>query len=682
MKKVLLGAALVFFGHHTHAQLATIVSEDFSTNLRQWETDEHKSIADGRYTFNTNDDGDQGIVNVFVDPHQNFELSADFIQRGGDEDGGYALLWGVNEGEYNIFAASSTGEYAIHSGDPTSLKAWKKSSTIRPMNNVNHLSLKQQDGKISFFINDVKVDERKSFPLFGNWMGVLVLGKVNVVVDDFKFHQNQLVALAETSSKSFSRENMGEAINTDKDELGPMIAANGKTLFFAKQNVPENIGGVTDDEDVWISQYENDRWARARNMGKPINTSLSNNLVAVSADNNTMMFVEANELALRHRTENGWSSLEKVNLSFKNESAYFVASLAADGKTIIFSAKLKDNLHYNAKRDEADLYVCIKDKDNQWSAPINLGKTVNTPGNETSPFLSADGNTLYFATDGLPGYGFQDIFYTTRTGPEWTSWSKPINLGPTINTAGFDAYYTLPASGDYAYYVSPTETGNADIYRIKLHEEVKPKPVTLVVGFIMEKDSQKPLAAKIHFENMDTGNEVGEARSDPKTGAFQIILPSGFYYGVRASVMGYYSLHENLDLKESNNYSEVKKDLLMVPFELGETIKLNNVFFEAGLAVLKSESYHELDRLVTILRENPGIFIELQGHTDNKGDAATLLKLSQDRVEAVKAYITSHDINNERISGKGFGSTQPIAPSDTEENSRLNRRVEFKIVKM
>jgi outer membrane protein OmpA-like peptidoglycan-associated protein len=238
----------------------------------------------------------------------------------------------------------------------------------------------------------------------------------------------------------------------------------------------------------------------------------------------------------------------------------------------------------------------------------------------------------------------------------------------------------VPASGDNAYFVSQGRGGKGDIFRIRLHDEAKPNPVTVVSGLVLSSKTKLPLSARIHFENLTSGVEVGEARSDPKTGAYRIVLPFGTHYGIRAYLTDYYSVHENIELKESDNkYTEVKKDLFMVPLQIGETIKLNNVFFEAGLPTLKSESFPELNRLIEILKDNPGIYIELAGHTDNKGDAATLLKLSEDRVSTVKAYLVSNGIDTNRITGKGYGATQPVAPSDTEENSKANRRVEFKI---
>jgi outer membrane protein OmpA-like peptidoglycan-associated protein len=223
--------------------------------------------------------------------------------------------------------------------------------------------------------------------------------------------------------------------------------------------------------------------------------------------------------------------------------------------------------------------------------------------------------------------------------------------------------------------------GKADIFRVRLHDAVRPKSVTLVKGKVLSSKNNAPLTASVHFENIDNGTDMGEARTDPKTGAYQIILPFGFHYGVRASTKGYYSVHENLDLKEVAKYSEVTKDLLMVPIEIGETVKLNNVFFDPGQPTLKPASFPELDRLVAILKENTAIFIELEGHTDNLGKPAILQKLSEDRVESVKKYLIDHGIHGNRISGKGYGATKPIALGNTDEDRKLNRRVEFRIIK-
>lgn len=659
-----------------------IVQDDFSMNKYGWEESDVCAFSDGEYVMSTTEEGGQSSLNFFIDVQKDFTISADLLQQNGLEDNGFGLMWASGSDVLNLFVISSEGEYAIFSGDPANLKTWTPHDAIRPMGNLNKLRIENRSGKMFFYINDVKVTEHKPMPFYGSSIGFIAFTKMRLEVDNFSFAQDQIIELPPTQL-SAKKENLGAAVNSSDDDLGPVISMDGKFLYYARQNVAENIGGVKDDEDVWLSSWENNKWAKSVNMGKTVNTAIADNLLAVSADNNTLMFEEANQLQVKHRTETGWSAPEKINLTFKNELDHFVACLSADGKAVIFSAKLKSNIFYNSNNNEGDLYVCVKQNDKKWSDPINLGPIINSIGEDTSPFLSADGVTLYFATDGRPGYGNQDIFVSTRIGESWTEWTKPINLGPQINSIYFDAYYTIPASGDYAYFVSYDQGfGKADIFKIKLQHNSRPSPVTLVKGKVLNSKTGAPLAASIHFENLRTRRDVGEARSDPKTGTYQIVLPYGINYGVRATRSDYYSIHENLELPATAEYKEVQKDLVMIPIEVGETVKLNNVFFEAGLAVLKSESFPELDRLVTILSENTGISIELEGHTDSRGTAAVLLKLSEDRVATVQEYLISRGISKHRITGHGYGATRPVANGDSEEDRKLNRRVEFKITKV
>jgi len=677
--KTILLALFTFACAKIFAQVP-VIREDFSKNNYGWENGGTKSFANGAYIINAGDDGDDAVINIFIDPQKDFVISADLTQQDGLGDNGFGLTWASGRNELNLFMITSSGDYAVYSGDPAKLKNWKSSKAIKPIGSLNQLKIESRNGMMSFFINGEKIEELKMFPFYGSSMGFTTFTKMKLLVDNFLFAQDQKIELPATAFTA-KKENIGPAINTGDDELGPVISTDGKTILFARQNVPGNIGGKYDDEDVWISELQNDKWTKARNMGMEVNTKNPDNLLAISADNNTLMFEEENQLMVRHRNGSGWSAFEKLGLTFKNELDHFVASLTADGKALLFSAKLKTNLYYDAKREDGDLFVCVKQGD-KWSAPINLGKTINTPGEETSPFLSADGTTMYFSSNGRPGYGDQDIFVSRKQGEGWTDWSTPVNLGSGINSEYFDAYYTVPASGDYAYFVSYDHGfGKADIFRIKLHETVKPKPVTLVKGNVLNSKTNLPLAASIHFENLETGVEVGEARSDPKTGAYQIILPYGSNYGVRALANGYYSVNENLELKSSDNYNEVSKNLMLVPIEIGEKGILNNVFFTAGTFTLKPESFPELDRFVNVLKENPSIFIQLEGHTDNFGDAQVLQKLSENRVEAVKQYLVSHGIDAKRITGQGFGASKPVSTGTSEEDRKKNRRVEFKILK-
>jgi outer membrane protein OmpA-like peptidoglycan-associated protein len=174
---------------------------------------------------------------------------------------------------------------------------------------------------------------------------------------------------------------------------------------------------------------------------------------------------------------------------------------------------------------------------------------------------------------------------------------------------------------------------------------------------------------------------VGEARSDPRTGDYKIALPAGTNYGYHAEAPGYLSVNENLELVHLQEYAELRKDLLLVPIEIGESIQLKNVFFVQSTPALLPESYPELDRLVQIMKDNNTLEIELNGHTDGRGDPKANLALSEERVAAVKAYLVAKGVSEKRIVGKGFGGARPMVSNDTEENRQLNRRVEFKITK-
>jgi outer membrane protein OmpA-like peptidoglycan-associated protein len=268
-----------------------------------------------------------------------------------------------------------------------------------------------------------------------------------------------------------------------------------------------------------------------------------------------------------------------------------------------------------------------------------------------------------------------------RLDDTWQKWSEPVNLGPEINTNDWDAYYSVAASGDVAYMVSSAGGfGNSDIVRITLKEEVRPNPVALVSGKVLDQKTGKPVEATITYYSLADNIEAGTARSNA-TGDYSIVLPYGKAYGFRAQAGGYYAVSENLDLTGLKSYQEIKRDLFLVPIEIGQVVRLNNIFFESGKATLKPESFEELDRVVKLLTDNPTMEIDLAGHTDNVGTDEANQQLSDDRSKAVYDYLTSKGILASRLSTKGYGETKPIDTNDTEDGRSKNRRVEFTIRK-
>jgi len=485
--------------------------------------------------------------------------------------------------------------------------------------------------------------------------------------------------------------NLGPNVNSKYVDTHPVISPDGKTLFFARQSSPQNVGGAKDVQDVWYSTLANaakKSWNPAKNIGGPINTPGPNGLASVSSDGNNVVLINVYKpdgsidpkgASISRRTKTGWGMPVKMEIEdFYNDDPenvdYF---LGTSGKVLLMAVARKDG------QGEQDIYASFRQPTGSWSRPKNLGAVVNTKKAEFAPFLAADGKTLYFASEGHGGYGKADIFYSKRLDDTWTSWSAPRNLGASINSPDFDGYFTLAASGEDAYLVSSRKgiDNSRDIFRINLTPQFKPEVVTLVRGRVLDAATQKPVAATIRYENLLTGEEIGVAETSPVDGSYTIVLPSGAHYGYRAESPNYLAESDNLDATDKQKYSEINQDLYLVPFAVGSTIKLNNIFFSQSKYYLRENSYPELLRLVRILKDYPTVEIKLEGHTDNQGDPLLNVKLSLDRVNEVKKYLVSKGIPGGRITTEGFGGSKPIASNDKEETRKLNRRVEFRITK-
>ncbi len=493
------------------------------------------------------------------------------------------------------------------------------------------------------------------------------------------------INLAPDSKITGSKENLGYAVNSPYDEVFPVISPDGKTLYYDRKNHPSNVGGV---DNIWYSELQpNGSWGNAKNIGAPLNNGRGTFLASVTPDGNTILiggvFKDNSNgktewgIWTSNKTGTGWSDPNRVHIdSFYTHHRFMEFSLANDGKTMIVSLQRDDS--YGVR----DLYVCFLRGDGSWTAPKNLGKDINSAADEGMPFIASDGKTMYFSTDGRSGYGAVDMYMTRRLDDSWQKWSEPQNLGPDFNTKDWDAYYTIPASGDYAYFVSNKNAiGALDIFRAKLPPSLKPEPVVLVSGRVYDSKTNKPLAADIHYEYLPSGKEAGIARTNPADGSYKITLPAGSVYGFRAEVKGYIPIEENLDVKKIDDYKEIQRDLKMVPFEVGQTVRLNNIFFDFNKSVLHEESNAELNRLVQMLIQSKDISLEIAGHTDNVGSAATNKKLSESRANAVKAYLVSKGISASRLKVVGYGSTKPLSSNDTEDGRQQNRRVEFTILK-
>lgn len=497
-----------------------------------------------------------------------------------------------------------------------------------------------------------------------------------------------------TSGTIIKIENLGTKINSVLPELRPTVSADGNHLYFICQNHPANTKyrSVPNSQDIWYSERDSTgKWSDAIHMEYPLNTTHYNAVYWISPDNNRLL--------LRGAFNEGAFISKGVSMTYKDKdgewtppNALFIknyekydhgrqsgASMTHDGETLLLYMTPESNGINN------DLYVSFLTPEGWWTEPKSLGKKINLPDyDEMTPYMAADGVTLYFSSNRPGGLGDNDIWMTRRLDKTWQKWSDPVNLGSPINTPDWDAFFTLDAGGEYAYLTTNLNTyGGSDIVRVRLMEEKKPDPVVLVSGNVYNAKTKTPLSASLIYETLPDGKEAGNGVSAPADGSFKIVLPYDQNYLIRATADKFFAQSENLNLDSlvKAGYKEIHKDLYLVPIEIGQTVRLNNVFFDFDKWDLRSESFVELDRVVTLLKENPAIEIEMSAHTDSKGSDDYNFRLSDNRAKSVKDYIISKGIPENRIVSKGYGETRPVATNDTDEGRQLNRRVEFTILK-
>ncbi len=478
-----------------------------------------------------------------------------------------------------------------------------------------------------------------------------------------------------------ARENLGSAINSQYDEIAPVISPDGKTLYFCRDSHPKNMG-KKHLQDIWVSYLQSDgTWSEAKNIGKPLNTDDENFVNSVSPDGNVLLLgntykKKGDGFSLSFRHGDKWSNPEKIPIkNYYNNSKFASAYLSNNEKVLLMG------LERNDSKGDVDLYVSFLGDDDIWTEPMNLGPTINTTKYDDAPFLAADGLTMFFASKGHGGLGGSDIFMSRRLDKSWKKWTKPENIGKPFNTDGDDISFFIPADGEYGYFSSTEGSmGKQDIFRATLPDKFKPKPVIMIDGKVINAKTKEPIDATVHYETLPDGEEVGVARTNPETGEYKIVLPTGYKYGYRAEAKGFISINKNIDATKSKAYSEVQQDLQLVPIEEGQNAVMNNLFFDFNKTKLNSDSYPELNRLVKLMNQYPKMKIEVAGYTDNVGGDEYNLKLSENRAKSVAEFIISKGISKNRITSKGYGKSDPVADNSTEDGRHLNRRVELIIV--
>ncbi len=485
---------------------------------------------------------------------------------------------------------------------------------------------------------------------------------------------------------SLAKESIGRNVNTPGQEVAPVISPDGKVLYLTRNNHKGNTG-LPGKQDVWYSVLGADRtWGEAQNIGPPINTNDNNAISGISPDGKTIYLINVYRpdgsmsfgISKSTMTKTGWSMPREckiVNNYNKHKDNQLEFTVSPDGKTMLLAVQRNDAL------GDRDLYVSFRQPDLTWSEPKTLGPMVNTADSESSPFLAVDNKTLYFTSLGRPGFGNGDIYVTRRQDDSWTNWSEPENLGPAVNTPEWDGYFTIPASGDYAYLSSRANSlGEDDIFRLKLYPAIRPEPVAIISGQVLDAISKKPVATEVVSDLFDSSKEFAKVEYDPETGEYKMVLPTQKAYQLTARKDGYFPASETLDLSNDKRFRDIKRNLYLMPIQAGAKMILRGVRFAQSEASLLPGSEVELDRVFDLMTQHPDMTILLEGHTDNQGELGPNMKLAEDRVKTVKGYLTAKGITENRVQTKAWGPSRPIASNETEEKRKLNRRVEFTIL--
>jgi len=521
---------------------------------------------------------------------------------------------------------------------------------------------------------------------------------------------DKIINLLEAPEENLQNFPVGSGVNTRGSEFRPVISADSQTLYFTR-NRGEDAGG----EDIYYSSWYRRSWQKADNVGPPVSTPGHEMILGVSADNNKItLFANYPEsfgrgdIFYAEKDKQCWSEIKHYPAPINTEHFDSDAMLAADGRTMLLvsdrpgnvgSFKAKEELFHGGYAGNTDIYVYTQTPSGEGQL-INLGPAVNTPYAEYSPFLHPDGRTLYFSSEGHYGLGGLDVFVTTRKNmSSWTEWTEPVNLGKEVNGPYHDWGFQIATDGDLAYYAtsekkndcwdgdisSPqTGCGPSDIFATELPAAARPLVAVAVYGKVTDPD-KNPLEAQILWNDLTLNKSAGEARSDPDSGDYFIVLPAGHKYGYSAEKEGYMGASETLDFTDVKMYTEYRHDIVLYPIKklIEEKIPLrvNNIFFDFDKSTLRSESYHELNRWVDVFKKNSDLKAEIHGHTCWIGTEAYNQGLSERRATAVMKYLVSQGVAQERLSMIGFGETKPAASNETQKGRELNRRVEVLFTK-
>ena len=467
-----------------------------------------------------------------------------------------------------------------------------------------------------------------------------------------------------------------KSVNKFQSQYFPVLTADRETLIYT--------GNQDSDENLYVASVKGNVWTEPISISEKINTKENEGTASISADGRTLVFTSCGgrkgfgscDLFISYKQGDNWISPQNLGSNINSGEWESQPSLSADGRTLYFVSDRKGSL---GKRD---IWMSKLDSINTWTKAINLGNPVNTTEDDLSPFIHANGKTLFFASEGHIGMGGLDLYFTEN---QQNKWKTPENLGYPLNTFEDQVALFVTADAKKAYY--SLERDQEDKYRrakiveIEVPEslQAKFKATSFLKGIVYDAQTKQKLQADIELISLKNNELMGKISSDAQTGTYTSVLTSGGEYAVFVSKKGYFFKSLNFDFSDKIGLDKIL-DIPLEPIKKEAKEILNNIFFDTAKWNLKSESTVELDKLVALLKANPGLPIEISGHTDDVGKDADNLLLSQKRAKSVVDYLAQKGVNILKIKAEGYGKTRPYLPNSSDENRKLNRRIEVKFL--
>jgi OmpA-OmpF porin, OOP family len=479
----------------------------------------------------------------------------------------------------------------------------------------------------------------------------------------------------------FNTVQLPAAINKYPLQYFPSTTADQRFLIFTARHgtLP------THDENILISEKKEGQWQAPVSISESINTQANEGAATISGDGKTLVFTSCSrpdsfgdcDLYISFRTGNEWSKPKNMGTTVNSKAWDSQPSLSADGRTLYFSSMRGGGI------GKEDIWVTNLTDDGTWSQPRNMGEPVNSKGKDLAPFIHVSGSTLYFVSDGHKGLGGLDVFMTDLSRQQ--KWETPKNLGYPLNTHADESSLYITPDNKVGFYARSVNTASGDLavqlYALDVPSAWQTKSKsTYAQGRVFHADTKKPLGATVQLYDIASDSLVQQVQSDKVSGEYTVVLTEGKQYALYVSAPQFMMNSLSFDYTSSKNLTPVALDVYLKPIKSGSAVVLNNLFFPSAKYNLEKKSETELNKLISFMRQNKTLKIEITGHTDDVGSDAANQVLSEKRAKAVVDYLASKGVPASRIQFKGYGETKPVKPNTSEENRQLNRRIEMQVL--